>query len=219
MLYFEVTCQNEAAVIACENAKPAAVRKMALEEIRGHLGETPEPGSVRISPAKGMSADELGARWFNYLEHFDFEAKTLAEDSHFDFEVDDPSISRISPPKFRHYLGHDPEYRFKEPFGHIYKGVLNLLDGVPADRLAFNRAFDKLTAPRLNSCAIGCAFSRGRKLLEEGNPPDEVVDLLTEGYYVDESQARQIVEQIVNPPPEPTPEPPPSASRQADLFV
>lgn len=219
MLYFEVTCQNQAAVIACENAKPALVRAKALEEIPGYIGETPAPGSVRIAPAKGMSAAELGERWFGYLEHFESAAKILVEESHFDFEIDDPSLSRISPPRFRLHLGHEPEYRFKEPFGDIYKGVLNLLDWVPSDRLAFNRAFDGLTAPALNKYAVGRAFIRGRKLLEEGFSPEEVVGILTEGYYIGESQARQIVEQILNPPPEPAPEPPPTASKQADLFA
>lgn len=219
MLYFEVTCQGQATVIACESAKPAVVRKMALEEIQGHLGETPAPGSVRIAPAKGMSAAELGERWFGYLEHFESAAKTLVEESHFDFEIDDPSLSRISPPRFRHHLGQEPEYRFREPFGDIYKGVLNLLDWVPEDRLAFNRAFDRLTAPALNRYAIGRAFIRAQKLLKDGHAPEEVVGLLTEGYYVGEPQARQIVEQIVNPPPEPAPEPTPIASRQADLFA
>lgn len=216
MLYFEVTCQGQAAVIACESAKPATVKAKALEEIRGYIGETPEPGSVRIS--KGMSAGELGARWFGYLEHFESWAKTVTQEAHFDFEVDDPSLSRISPPRFRHQIGQEPEYRFKEPFGPIYKGVLNLLDWVPEDRLAFNRAFDRLTAPALNKHAIDCAFSRARKLLEAGNSRDDVEGFLVDGYYVSKSQAGQIVEYVLNPPPEPEPVPTP-APEQADLFA
>lgn len=222
MLYFEVTCQGQAAVIACENAKPALVKAKALEEIRGYIGETLDAGTVRIAPAKGMSAGELGERWFGYLEHFESWAKSLVEEAHFDFEVDDPSLSRISPPRFRHSLGQEPEYRFKEPFGYIYKGVLNLLDWVPEDRLAFNRAFDKLTAPALNKHAIDCAFSRARKLLEAGNSRDDVEGFLVDGYYVSKSQAGQIVEHVLNPPPEPEPVPtpaPPPPPEQADLFA
>ncbi len=218
MLYFEVTCQGQAAVIACENAKPALVQAKALKEIPYYIGEPPEPGTVRISPAKGMSAGELGERWFGYLHYFESTAKTLVEESHFDFEIDDPSLSRISPPRFRNYLGQEPEYRFEEPFGYIYKGVLNLLDWVPDDRLAFNRAFDRLTAPALNKYAIGRAFIRAHKLLQSGHAPEEVVGLLTEGYYVDQSQSRQIVEHVLNPPAEPEPVRP-AAPEQADLFA
>lgn len=217
MLYFEVTCQNQATVIACETAKPAAVRAKALEEIRHHLPESPEPGSVRISPAKGMSAGELGERWFGYLTRLEFEADYIATEVHFDFEIDDPSLSRMSPPRFRHYLGQDPDAHFIEPFGEIWKGVMNLLDWVPQDRLAFNRAFDKLTEQTLNKCAISCAFSRARKLLDEGYSPHDVEGFLVAGYYVGEPQARQIVEHALNPPPEP--EMAPNASKQADLFA
>lgn len=188
--YFIATHQGEVSVVASATASDRAVRALATEELRWRCYSPPVPAEIEIAPKRGLTAAQLGEKWFGYLEHFEFEVSYVVSEAHHDFDIDDPSISRMTPAKFRHYLAQDPDAHFKAPFGDYWKPLMNLLDLRPADRLEFNRAFDRLTSPMLNAYAAAMLPHRAR-LLRRDHPPFTVIEILTAGYYVNQATASQ----------------------------
>lgn len=192
MKYFHATHKDCVVVVANERAVAATVAALAAEEISGRGFYPFDESALKIEPVRGMTAAALGERWFGFLEHFESEVGYVVSEAHHDFDIDDPSISRVTPPKLRHYLAQDPDAHFKAPFGDYWKPLTNLLELRPHDRLEFNRAFDKLTSPMLNAYAAAMLPHRARLLLRDHRPV-AVIETLTAGYYVTEAQARNAV--------------------------
>lgn len=194
--YFEVSYDgSRVVVVALETTAAAKVKAVAVKAFKECNWRSAKAENLTILTPRGLTATGLGKRWITHILDLEMAIEEEVRIADEDFDDFDHRASLVTPAKLRSTLASDGCYWFGDVEDE-WPALMRLLNKTPADRKAFEKAFDAIINPMLCSASAKVLPARARLLLGDYGP-DVVIDKLERSYWVTRSQAKKAVEGIL----------------------